>query len=195
MTKQRSSPYMAAFNSQKETEMFMTVRSIARDAVLFMATGALVLGAAGLAVATQISAQRSSIALVEADLPQLITKSSAIVRGEVASSSTLTDGPWGDIFTDTTIRTRQAYRGDVGNLFTVRTRGGHVGLTINRVDDEATLRQGAEVLLFLVDGGASGAWRVYGGFQGRYFVDGQTAFNEKHAVAISEIENLIRRGR
>lgn len=123
----------------------------------------------------------STLALVDMSPAALGRGAAAIVRGRVAGQTTAPNG--GGVVTLTTVDVGSVYKGpaSVGALV-IRTQGGTFGSVTEVAEDQATFRPGSEVVVFLF--AQTDGYHVLAGFQGRYFVEGGAAWNEKESLPL-----------
>jgi hypothetical protein len=142
--------------------------------------------AAIMIVSLPLSMGRASV-VTYMDTAKLVRLSPVIVRGVVESVEAV-EGELDAIYTETTIRILESYRGaEKLDRLQLRQLGGRIGERESRVFGTASFRLGEEVILFARPT-KSGWLTVTGLFQGKFEVEyiGGTAFVARHAPSAEE---------
>jgi hypothetical protein len=100
-------------------------------------------------LAVVATAPAYATAVLALSFEQMTQRSAAVVRGTVGASESLWDAPHHRIFTYTEIRTDEALKGKVLPVVLVRSPGGVVGGTGQRVEGSPAFTSGESVVLFL----------------------------------------------
>src|SRR5688500_17028147 len=157
--------------------------------VLIVVSLTLIFAAAGLVgwvSQTKISVTES--VLVRMDVPALARDADFVTRSRAIAQRSIRVGD--EIFTETTLRVIEAYRGIAPAEFKLRTRGGSVPGLIAFDDDDADIPAGGEVVLFVVQT-KQGHLVALGGFQGRYHISGAQARNESRVTTVAELRRQV----
>lgn len=162
------------------------VRHLAAVTVLIFAVGA-----AALFMNTRVIGSHSLLAAMGPDEVAQFASVVAIVTVETSSARAI-GGSSPRVLTETGVRVREVLKGDIApGLLTITTPGGKSGLLVEVAEDAIHLEPGRPLLLFLFRSPADGTLSILGGFQGRYFVDGDRTWNEERTSTLSEWRQLI----
>jgi len=141
---------------------------------------ALLIAGVGLCWASSAAATTA----LKLDLESLVANSNAIVLGHVTEVRSLEEG--GRIYTETTVRVDEAWKGEATDTVTIRHPGGRVGDTVTRVYGLPGFEPDERVVVFLRRNDASSTseqslrFTVTGLRQGKFHVtvgpDGSTPF-------------------
>ncbi len=127
--------------------------------------------------------------LVYLDVPGKARGADLVVHGKVVSSKARWSGDGRRIFTETTVRVEDTWKGQPTEQVLVRQPGGEVEGVGQRVDGVANLPEGQEVVLFL-EARPGGAWLLHGMAQGKYRVERTS--DGKDAWAVPEEAGHVR---
>lgn len=104
------------------------------------------------------------------DLPQLVQKSDAVVRGTVKSVRSRWSSDRSRIVTDVELEVAESLKGSPGSSLLILQPGGVVGEVGQQISGLPSFVEGEEVVVFLERRGTS-AFRVRGMAQGKYRVE------------------------
>lgn len=105
--------------------------------------------------------------LIPLDLADLCREAELIVRGRVTGNRCLWDAGHTMIWTETTVRVIEAWKGDPGEELRIREPGGELPPVEARVSLAVRYRPGEQVVVFL-HRDPLGQWRTCGITQGRF---------------------------
>ncbi len=111
----------------------------------------------------------SGSVVIRMDLEQLVEKSDSIVQGVVEAVYSQWDQERNLIFTYTSIRVDDPFKGERTRSLLIRQMGGRVGSLHMSVAGMPEFEAGSNVIVFLKDAG-NGTFHVTGMNQGRYVV-------------------------
>lgn len=113
----------------------------------------------------------SSTSALKFDLQSLVVNSNQIVVADVTEMRSLRKQ--GRIYTDTTLKVQETWKGDAADEVTVRLPGGRIGDTVTRVHGMPGFQTGERIVAFLkerYDGDDSKRFSVTGLRQGKFHV-------------------------
>jgi hypothetical protein len=134
-----------------------------------------------------LSASAAASTALKFDLERLTLSSDRILVGEVVEMESFRED--NRIYTDTTLRVEETWKGDAPDTITIRQPGGRVGDVATRVQGLAKFQMGERSLVFLSDPDTEDhPWVIRGLAQGKFRVttgpDGETT------LAVPDLDGL-----
>lgn len=170
------------------------IRQFARPqrSILWQAALVVVLTVALTAVGTALVMSQhrylhSTRALVDMTPSDLGHAAALVVQGSVVGQTRQLDPNGRHVITKTTVQVHATYKGSPSSTVVVLTQGGSAANVTEVAEDEPTFANGQEIVLFLAPQGDG--FVTVGAFQGRYFVNGATAANEKGSLPVHDLVN------